>query len=164
MAEDNKSLARFELVGIPPAPRGVPQIEVSFDIDANGVVNVTAKDLGTGKKQAIKITATSGLSEDDVKRMLEESQKFRGDDAKKKQVADLRNSAEGLVYTTQKSLAEYGTLLAEQDVALIRSDLEHLERTLEANDNDALAANFKKLEQSSHRLADLIYAEVAKQK
>src|SRR5208282_4313907 len=97
----------FELVGIPPAPRGVPQIEVTFDIDANGIVNVSAKDLGTGKQQAIRITASSGLTEVEIQRMIGDAQKHEGEDKSKKELAELRNNADGLIYTTEKSLEEY---------------------------------------------------------
>jgi molecular chaperone DnaK len=162
MADDNHSLARFELVGIPPAPRGVPQIEVTFDIDANGIVSATAKDLGTGKKQTIKITPTSGLNEDDIKRMVNEADKFKGDDAKKKEAAELKVNAEGLIYTTKKSLEEYSQMLSPADIELIKLDLEGLERVMDTTDFNTLAQAFKRLEQSSHRIADLIYEAASK--
>src|SRR5512136_492035 len=116
MAADNKTMARFELVGIPPAPRGVPQIEVSFDIDANGIVSVSAKDLGTGKSQQIRITASSGLSEVEIERMIKDAEANRTEDARKKELADLRNNAEGLIYTTEKSLEEYASALKPEDL------------------------------------------------
>jgi molecular chaperone DnaK len=162
MAEDCQSLARFELVGIPPAPRGVPQIEVSFDIDANGIVSATAKDLGTGKKQQIKITPTSGLTEEDIKRMVDEAGRFKGDDAKKKELAELRVNAEGLIYTTKKSLEEYASMLTPVDIDLIKVDLEGLEKALDGSDAGALAQAFKRLEQSSYRIADIIYEQASK--
>jgi len=109
MAADNKTLGRFELVGIPPAPRGVPQIEVTFDIDANGIVHVSAKDLGTGKTQQIRITASSGLSEAEIQRMVQDAESHKADDQRKKDLADLKNNAEGLIYTTEKSLEEYAS-------------------------------------------------------
>jgi molecular chaperone DnaK len=161
LAEDNKSLARFELVGIPPAARGVPQIEVSFEIDANGLLHVTAKDLGTGKTQQVKITPTSGLSEEDIKRLVEDAAKFKqADDAKKNQV-ELRNNAEGLVYTARKSLEAYADMLSVDDIGLIKADLTALEKSLEAADWAAVQIQFKKLEESSHRIADLIYAKAS---
>src|SRR5512136_441294 len=130
MAADNKTMARFELVGIPPAPRGVPQIEVSFDIDANGIVHVSAKDLGTGKQQQIRITASSGLSEDEIRRMVNDAESNRADDVKKKELADLKNNAEGLIYTTEKSLEEYASALKAEDLGEIRADLEALREVL----------------------------------
>src|SRR5512135_1008421 len=123
MAADNKTLGRFELVGIPPAPRGVPQIEVTFDIDANGIVHVSAKDLGTGKVQNIRITASSGLTEEEIQRMVKDAEANKVDDVKKKELADLRNNADGLIYTTEKSLEEYGSALKPEDIEEIRADL-----------------------------------------
>src|SRR5213076_1494845 len=111
MAADDKTLARFELVGIPPAPRGVPQIEVTFDIDANGIVHVSAKDLGTGKQQSIRIVASSGLTENEIQRMIAEAESNKSADKKKKELADVKNNADGLIYTTEKALEEYATLL-----------------------------------------------------
>src|SRR5512146_2841609 len=134
MAADNKTLGRFELVGIPPAPRGVPQIEVTFDIDANGIVHVSAKDLGTGKTQAIRITASSGLSEAEIQRMIKDADANRADDTKKKELAELRNNAEGLIYTTEKSLEEYASALKPEDLAEIRADLDALKGVLEGAD------------------------------
>jgi molecular chaperone DnaK len=163
MADDCQSLARFELVGIPPAPRGVPQIEVSFDIDANGILNASAKDLGTGKKQQIKITPTSGLSEEDIKRMVADADKFKGDDSKKKELVELRVNAEGLIYTTKKSLEEYSNMLTPVDIDLIKVDLEALEKVLETKDPPTLSAAFKRLEQSSHRIAEIIYEQASKE-
>jgi molecular chaperone DnaK len=126
MAADNKTLARFELVGIPPAPRGVPQIEVAFDIDANGIVHVSAKDLGTGKQQSIRIVASSGLTEQEIQKMIAEAESHKSADKKKKELADAKNSADGLIYTTEKALEEYATLLPAKDMAEIKVDLEAL--------------------------------------
>ena len=106
MSQDNKTLGRFELVGIPPAPRGMPQIEVTFDIDANGIVNVSAKDLGTGKEQAIKITASTGLSDDEVEKMVNDAEKFADEDKQKRDSVESRNQAESLIYSTEKSMGE----------------------------------------------------------
>src|SRR5262249_10016754 len=107
-AEHNKSLGRFDLVGIPPAPRGVPQVEVTFDIDANGIVHVGAKDLGTGKEQSIRITASSGLSEDEIKRMQKEAEAHRAEDEKRKELVNARNTLDGLIYTIEKTTKEHG--------------------------------------------------------
>jgi molecular chaperone DnaK len=158
MAGDNKTLARFELVGIPPAPRGVPQIEVAFDIDANGIVHVSAKDLGTGKVQNIRITASSGLTEDEIKRMITDAAANAGEDKKKKELAELKNNAEGLIYTTEKSLEEYATLLKPQDVDEIKSDMENLKGLIETPDPAVLKEALQRLEGSAYRIADAIYA------
>lgn len=159
MAEDNKSLGRFQLVGIPPAPRGVPQIEVSFDIDANGIVHVSAKDLGTGKQQQIRIIASSGLTEAEIERMVREAESAKGDDAKKKEIAELRNMADGLIYTTEKSLDEYSSMLSEDDIADIKEDLAAVKAVYEANDVDKIKAAIQRLEGSSHRIAEAMYRE-----
>ncbi|HTP27828.1 MAG TPA: molecular chaperone DnaK, partial [Anaeromyxobacteraceae bacterium] len=134
MSCDNKTLGRFELVGIPPAPRGVPQIEVTFDIDANGIVHVSAKDLGTGKSQQIRITASSGLSESEIERMVKDAETNKEDDQRKKELADLRNNAEGLIYTTEKSLEEYAHVVTPQDVTEIQADVENLKGLMKQDD------------------------------
>jgi molecular chaperone DnaK len=159
MAADNKTLGRFELVGIPPAPRGVPQIEVSFEIDANGIVHVSAKDLGTGKQQQIRITASSGLTEEEIQRMVGDAEANRADDVKKKELADLRNNAEGLIYTTEKSLEEYASALKPDDVAEIRADLEGLKGLLGSADPGVIKEALTRLEGSAYRIADAIYAQ-----
>ncbi|HTP51643.1 MAG TPA: molecular chaperone DnaK [Anaeromyxobacteraceae bacterium] len=158
MAADNKTLARFELVGIPPAPRGVPQIEVTFDIDANGIVHVSAKDLGTGKQQQLRITASSGLGEADIQRMIKDAEAHSADDKRKKEVADLKNTAEGLIYTTEKSLEEYSSALKAEDLAEIRADLEALKAVLSGDDVEKLKEALLRLEGSAYRIADAIYA------
>jgi len=159
MATDNKTLARFELVGIPPAPRGVPQIEVSFDIDANGLVHVSAKDLGTGKVQNIRITASSGLTEEEIKRMISDAKEHAGDDKKKKELAELKNNAEGLIYTTEKSLEEYSSALKPDDLSEIRADLEALKAVLPGTDPAPIKEALARLEGSAYRIADAIYAQ-----
>jgi molecular chaperone DnaK len=159
MATDNKTLSRFELVGIPPAPRGVPQIEVSFDIDANGIVNVSAKDLGTGKQQQMRIVASSGLNEGEIQRMIAEAEKFSTTDKEKRQLAELRNNADGLIYTTDKSLEEYASLLTPKDIDEIKADLEALKVQLPKADVIALRDAIARLEGSAYRIADLLYAQ-----
>jgi molecular chaperone DnaK len=159
MSADNKTLGRFELVGIPPAPRGVPQIEVTFDIDANGIVHVSAKDLGTGKVQNIRITASSGLSEEEIQRMVRDAESNKVDDKRKKEVADLKNNAEGLIYTTEKSLEEYSSALKPEDLEEIRADLEALKAVLAAGDPAAIKEGLARLEGSAYRIADAIYAQ-----
>ncbi len=161
MAGDNKTLARFELVGIPPAPRGVPQIEVTFDIDANGIAHVSAKDLGTGKQQTIRVTASSGLTEDEISRMVQDAEQHKQDDKKKKEVADLRNNADGLIYTTEKALEEYGTILPKREMDEIRADLEALKAAMEQDDVGAIQDALVKLEGSAYRIADAIYKSAA---
>jgi molecular chaperone DnaK len=162
MAADNKTLARFELVGIPPAPRGVPQIEVAFDIDANGIVHVGAKDLGTGKVQQVRVVSNSGLSEAEIQAMITDAQAHAVDDKKKKELAELRNNADGLIYTTEKSLEEYGNLLSEKDREEIKADMERLKGVLNGGDVSALKEAFQRLEGSAYRIADAIYAGEAK--
>ena len=161
MALDNKTLGRFELVGIPPAPRGVPQIEVTFDIDASGIVNVSARDLGTGRKQSIRITASSGLNEDQIETMINEAEVYRDSDRMARQFAELRNNADGLIYTTEKALEEYAHVLGPADIDQIRVDLSNLSQELEREDYDALRGAVQRLELSSHKIADAMYAEAS---
>jgi molecular chaperone DnaK len=158
MASDNKTLARFELVGIPPAPRGVPQIEVAFDIDANGIVHVSAKDLGTGKQQSIRIVASSGLTEQEIQRMVAEADQNRGTDKKKKELAEVKNNADGLIYTTEKALEEYATLLPAKDMAEIRADLEALQAVVDSEDLKKIKDAVQRLEGSAYRIADALYS------
>jgi molecular chaperone DnaK len=159
MAVDNKTLGRFELVGIPPAPRGVPQIEVTFDIDANGIVHVSAKDLGTGKQQQIRITASSGLSEDEIQRMVRDAEAHKDVDKLKKELVDVRNNAEGLIYTTEKSLEEYGSALKPEDIDEIHADVEALKALLAGDDAVAIKDALTRLEGSAYRIADAIYSQ-----
>ncbi|HZX65092.1 MAG TPA: molecular chaperone DnaK [Myxococcales bacterium] len=159
MAGDNKTLARFELVGIPPAPRGVPQIEVAFDIDANGIVHVSAKDLGTGKQQSIRIVASSGLTENEIQRMIAEAESNKSADKKKKELADVKNNADGLIYTTEKALEEYATLLPAKDMAEIRSDLEALKAIVAGEELPKIKAAVQRLEGSAYRIADALYSQ-----
>jgi molecular chaperone DnaK len=161
MAADNKTLARFELVGIPPAPRGVPQIEVTFDIDANGIVHVTARDLGTGKQQSVRITSSSGLTEDEIQRMISEAESAKDTDKLKRELADVKGNAEGLIYTTEKSLEEYGHVLSEVDANDIRAYLVELKGMLDGSDVEMIRESIKKLEAASHKMAEAMYAEAA---
>ncbi len=159
MAADDKTLARFELVGIPPAPRGVPQIEVTFEIDANGIVHVSAKDLGTGKEQQIRITASSGLAEEEIERMIRDGESNRFDDQRKRELADLKNNAEGLVYTTEKSLEEYASALTAGDLAEIHADLQALKAVMSGTDATSIKEALTRLEGSAYRIADAIYGQ-----
>ncbi len=162
MAADNKTLARFELVGIPPAPRGVPQIEVSFDIDANGIVHVSAKDLGTGKVQQVRVVGNSGLSEAEIQAMISDAQANQANDKVKKELAELRNNADSLIYTTEKSLEEYGNVLQEKDRSDIKADLEHLKELLTGTDVAAIKDAYQRAEASAYRIADALYADQSK--
>jgi molecular chaperone DnaK len=161
MAGDNKTLGRFELVGIPPAPRGVPQIEVTFDIDANGIVNVSAKDLGTGKEQAIKITSSSGLSEDEIKRMVNEAEQYADDDKKRRETAELRNQAESLLYSTEKSVSDLGDKLPQEDKDKINAVSDQLRKSLESGEPEAIKSDLEALTQASHKLAEMLYSQQA---
>jgi molecular chaperone DnaK len=160
MAEDNKSLARFQLLGIPPAPRGVPQIQVAFDIDANGIVSVSAKDLGTGKGQQVKVVPTSGLTEAEIQRIITESEAQRESDEIRREEADLRLKIEGLVYVTKQSLKEYGHVLSVVDRDAIADEVRGAERELEAADLDKLRIIAEQLERSAQRIGDAIYSGV----
>ncbi len=158
MASDNKLLGNFELIGIPPAPRGVPQIEVTFDIDANGILHVSAKDLGTNKEQSIRITASSGLSEDEIKNMVRDAESHGDEDHKRKQLAEARNTADTLVYTVEKSLKDYGDKLTADEKREIEEALEHCRKTKDASQDAAeIKAAADRLTTSSHKLAEHIY-------
>ncbi len=161
MANDNMTLGRFELTGIPAAPRGVPQIEVAFDIDANGIVNVSAKDLGTGKEQTIRITASSGLSEDDIQRLVKEAEANAEDDKRKQELIEARNHADALVYSTEKSLSDLGDKV---DPAL-RSDIESksnaLKTAMESDDVATIKKAMDELSKASHALAEQLYSQKA---
>jgi molecular chaperone DnaK len=158
MAADCRSLARFELTGIPPAPRGVPKIQVSFKIDENGIVRVEARDLGTGKSQEIKVTATSGLGPDEVDRLISEGERFKQTDALRRDLAELKNQAETLVYTTEQALEGYGDLLEEKLLGEVKEDCVALRRLLESGgDLDTLRAAYNRLEGAAFRIAESMY-------
>lgn len=158
MAGDNKLLGVFELVGIPPAPRGVPQVEVSFDIDANGILHVSAKDMGTGKEQSIRITASSGLSDDEIKNMTRDAESHAEDDKKKKQLAEARNEADTLVYTVEKSLKEYGDKVTESEKREIEEALERCKKVKEASQDAAeIKGAVENLTKASYKIAEHIY-------
>jgi molecular chaperone DnaK len=160
MASDNKLLGNFELVGIPPAPRGVPQIEVAFDIDANGILHVSAKDLGTGKEQSIRITATSGLSEDEIKRMQRDAEEHASEDKKRRELAEARNEADTLVYSVEKSLREYGEKLSEDDKNKINEALEGVKKVKDtATEAAEIKRAVEKLTSASHKIAEHVYQQ-----
>ncbi len=158
MAADNKLLGVFELVGIPPAPRGVPQIEVSFDIDANGILHVSAKDLGTGKEQSIRITASSGLSEDEIKRMMREAEEHAEEDRKKKELVEAKNEADNLCYSVEKSLKDYGDKVTEDERKAIEEALENCRKVKESSTEPSeIRSAIEQLTQASYKLAEHIY-------
>jgi molecular chaperone DnaK len=157
MARDNKSLGQFRLEGIPAAPRGIPQVEVAFNIDANGIVNVSAKDLGTGKEQAITITASTNLSKDEVDRMVRDAEASAAEDARKKEEAEIRNRASSLVYSTEKSLKEIGDKLDDAAKADVEAGLTELRRVNENGTADEIKAATDALEQASYKLAEALY-------
>jgi molecular chaperone DnaK len=159
MAQDNMTLGRFELTGIPPAPRGVPQVEVTFDIDANGIVHVSAKDLGTGKEQSIQITASSGLSEQDIERMVKEAESHADEDKKKQELIEVRNNADTLVYTTEKSLRDMGDKVDAALKAEIEAKTEAVKEALKGDDLEAIKRAHDDLSQTSHKLAEQLYAQ-----
>jgi molecular chaperone DnaK len=163
MAADNKLLGQFDLVGIPTAPRGVPQIEVTFDIDANGIVHVAAKDLGTGKEQSIKITASSGLSESEIKQMVKDAEAHAAEDKKRKETVEARNHLDSLVYSTEKSLKEYGADLDAGVKDNIEASLKKAKEALEGQDAEAMRTAAEQLSQSSHKLAEAMYSKASQQ-
>jgi molecular chaperone DnaK len=158
MAADNRSLARFELTGIPPAPRGVPMIQVTFSIDANGILSVEAQDRGTGRKQAINVRPTSGLSETEIERLVGEGEKFKETDELRRNLAELRNQAETLIYTTEQALEGYGDLLGPDKMAMVRGDLAALKETLESGaDMQAIRDAYAQLEAATFQIAEAMY-------
>jgi len=161
MASDNKSLGRFELTGIPPAPRGVPQIEVTFDIDANGIVHVSAKDLGTGKEQSIRITASSGLSKEEIDKMIKEAELHRDEDAKKKELIEVRNHLDGLVYSVEKTLKDSGDKIESADKMAAEEKISEAKKALEGDDIDSIKRITEELEKLSHSIAEAIYKKTA---
>jgi len=161
MAKDNRTLGRFNLTGIPPAPRGMPQIEVSFDIDANGILHVSAKDLGTGKEQSIRIESSAGLSEDEIHRMEKEAEEHAEEDQKKRELIDLKNNADNLAYQTKKHLAEHGDKLTDADKEAIEKAIADLEKVKDSDDADAIKAAIERMNQASHKLAEELYKKAA---
>ncbi len=159
LAADNRSLARFNLLGIPPAPRGVPEIQVSFEIDANGILSVNATDLGTGRQQQVEVRASGGLSEFDIQQMIQEAASHHAQDDLRKQLVALRNKAEGLIYSTENSLREYAQVLSPLDIEEIQRDVELLKESLESQDPEELELASQNLEQSAYRISELIYQQ-----
>ncbi|MBV6496757.1 MAG: molecular chaperone DnaK [Acidobacteria bacterium ACB1] len=159
MASDNKTLGKFHLVGIPPAPRGVPQIEVTFDIDANGIVNVSAKDIGTGREQKITITASSGLSKEEIDKMMKDAESHSAEDEKKKASIEARNRLDGLVYSVEKTLSENKDKLDASAASDIEAAIAEAKTALAGDDTDAMNSAFDKVQTSSHKLAEVLYSQ-----
>jgi molecular chaperone DnaK len=163
MVSGNKALGRFELMGIPPAPRGMPQIEVTFDIDSNGIVDVSAKDQATGKLQSIRITASSGLSKEEIDQLVKDAELHAEDDRKKKDLVDARNTADALLYTTEKSMAELGDGVDSATRADVEDAINNLKRAMEGEDTDEIKRLTETLTQASHKLAESMYQQASQQ-
>jgi molecular chaperone DnaK len=160
MAADNKTLGRFELVGLPPAPRGVPQIEVTFDIDADGVVNVSAKDLGTGRSQAIRVTASSGLSEREVEALVKQAEENSNADRKRRDWADIRNKGDGLIYSTERTLVEFADNVSEQERTSLEAAIARVREQLEGDDLEALRGAVNELSTLTYQMTESLYAQL----
>jgi molecular chaperone DnaK len=163
MAANNKTIGRFELADIPPAPRGVPQIEVTFDLDANGILHVSAKDLGTGKEQSIRITASSGLSEAEIERMKKDAELHAEEDKKRKELVEAKNNADSMIHMTTKSLNELGDKVDAETKANVEKEIEKLKKAMETDDVQAIKSATEALTQASHKLAELMYAQAKNQ-
>jgi molecular chaperone DnaK len=159
MARDNRTLGKFHLVGLPPAPRGVPQIEVTFDIDANGIVNVQAKDLGTGKEQKITITASSGLAKEEVQRMMREAESHADEDKKRREEIELRNRADQAVYGAERLLKDMGEKLSASDRQAIESAMEVVKKATESNDPSLIQKALDHLTNAQHKAAESMYRQ-----
>ena len=161
MAAGNKTLGRFELVGIPPAPRGVPQIEVTFDIDANGIVNVSAKDMATGKEQSIQITASSGLSKEEIDKLVKDAELHAEEDKKKRELVDARNHADALIYSTEKSIKDLGDKVDANTKSKVETAIEPLKKAMEGDDAEEIKRLSEELTQASHKLAEAMYQQAS---
>jgi molecular chaperone DnaK len=161
MAKDNKSLARFELLGIPPARRGIPKIEVTFEVDVNGILAVSARDLGTGNVQSVRVRPTSGLTEKDIERIIGEAGEATREDVSRQELANLKNRADGLMYTTERSLEEFLNYLTDEEIARIHTDLDACRKARAGNDAALVIAAIKNLEKSSYRIAELMYRDAS---
>jgi len=163
MAASNKTLGRFQLVGIPPAPRGIPQVEVTFDIDANGIVNVSAKDLGTNKEQSIRITASSGLSEQEIQNLVKDAELHAEEDKKKRELIDARNMADSLIYSTEKSIKELGDKVDASTKGDVDRAIEKLKKAMEGDDAQEIKRLSDELTQTSHKIAEMMYSRASQQ-
>ena len=163
MAADNKTLGRFQLTNIPPAPRGVPQIEVKFDIDANGIVHVTAKDLGTNKEQSITITSNTSLSDEEIDRMVKEAEANREADKKKKEEADLKNEAEQMIFQTEKAIKDLGDKVSDKEKKDAETKVKDLKDALEKNDIEDIKKKKEALQETAYALAAKVYEQTSKE-
>jgi len=161
MAADNKLLGQFDLVGIPPAPRGVPQIEVTFDIDANGIVHVSAKDKATSKEQSIRIQASGGLSEAEIKRMMDEADRYKDEDRKKRESVEVKNTAEATIHATEKSLKDVGDKVSAADKSRVESAINELKEVLKSDNIEAIKTKTTALTQASMKLGEALYGAQA---
>jgi molecular chaperone DnaK len=161
MAADNISLGRFQLTGIPPAPRGIPQIEVTFDIDANGIVNVSAKDMGTGKEQKITITASTNLSSDEIDKKVKEAEQFAEEDKRKKEEIEIKNNADNMLYQTEKSMSELGDKITPEEKEIINNKKDNLKKALESNNIEEIKSKLDELTKEFNKLAEKIYQQTA---
>ena len=159
MARDNRTLGKFHLDGIPPAPRGVPQVEVTFDIDANGILNVSAKDTATGKEQAITITASSGLTKDDIDKMVGDAEAHADEDKKRREEIEVTNQADSLAYSIERQLAEHGDKVAAADKAAIEEAIKEVREALKANDVARVKQASEALTKASHKMAEALYRD-----
>jgi molecular chaperone DnaK len=164
MAANNKTIGRFELTDLPPAPRGVPQIEVTFDLDANGILHVSAKDMGTGKEQSIRITASSGLSEEEIKRMQKDAEAHADEDRKRKELVETKNQADSMIYATEKSMKDLGDKVDSETKNKVQVEIDSLKKLMESDDVEAIKKGLESLTQASHKLAEMMYAQATKDK
>jgi len=163
-ARDNRTLGRFQLADIPPSPRGIPQIEVAFDIDANGILNVSAKDLGTGKQQSVEIKSSSGLSDQEVQKMTKEAESHAAEDKKKREVVDLKNQADQVIYSTEKTLKEHGEKVSGETRGKIENAVNNLKETIKGEDANAIKRAIENLGTASQELGKTLYEEAAKKR
>jgi len=163
MAQDNKTIGRFELADIPPAPRGVPQIEVAFDLDANGILHVSAKDMGTGKEQSIRITASSGLTEEEIEKMKRDAELHADEDKQRKELVETRNQADALVHASEKSLKDLGDKVDDETKANVEKEIENVKNALKEDNVESIKSAMEALTNASHKLAELMYAQAAKE-
>ena len=163
MAKGNTTLGRFVLDGIPAAPRGVPQIEVTFDIDANGIVNVTAQDKGTGKEQHITITSSTNMSQEDIEKAVKEAEKFAEEDKKQKEAVEVKNQAESLIFQSEKTLNEVGDKLSETETADVKAAIEVLKESVKTDNTEKIKADTEALQQAFYKLSEKLYAQQAPQ-
>jgi molecular chaperone DnaK len=161
MSKDNRTLGKFHLVGIPPAPRGIPQVEVTFDIDANGILNVSAKDLGTGREQKITITSSSGLSKDEVERMTKEGELHADEDRRLKEEVEVKNRADALVYSVEKMLKENRDKISESDAKGIEAAVEEAKKAIKDSNVSEINSTIERLTSASHKLAEAMYKKAA---